>query len=70
MDTYPGIRYAVIETHLNPNKPMHRLKRHGVFEDKGEAERHAQSLGLEPGKYFVSETFSAPGVGKYFSGRS
>lgn len=65
-----NIRYALMECGPNLSKPLQGIRRRGVFDDMVQAERHAQSLGLESGKYFISETFSAPGVSKYFSGGS
>jgi hypothetical protein len=61
------ISYSLTQVGPNPSKPLQGCKRLGKFPTQEQAQRHADELGLKPGTYFIGETFSAPGVGKYFT---
>jgi hypothetical protein len=61
------ITYSLTQVGPDPSRPLKGCRRLGEFPTQEQAQRHADELGLKPGAYFIGETFSAVGVGKYFT---
>lgn len=62
-----NISYSLRQAGPNSSKPLQGSKRLGSFPTEEQAQRRAVELGLKPGTYSIGETFSAPGVGRYFT---